>query len=187
MSEILGSIDDLWLVRSDINQVWEEAVARVQEGARQAKQIAQQIKKDKAINLYFARFLSFLIGKIESEPIITEIYNTFYKTINPDTQVTYLRKDANIKVMIGFFVPFFVEDVKQYGIWSAYERFEPQKVSDLKSYISYLELLSQKYHDNIPIYQPSFINLICLIANTYLSENNQNLPPEEVQKLLHGE
>lgn len=186
MTEILGGIDDLWTIRSDVNKVSEEAVAKAQQDARQAKHIAQQIKKDKAINLYFSRFLSFLMNAIEEEQIITEIYNTFYKTVNPDTQVTYLRKDANVKVMIGFFVPFFIEDVKKFGIWTAYEGLAPETVKDLHSYIHYLGILSEKYHDHIPIYQEGFINLILLIAIHYLP-SKESLSKEQLLTLLWGE
>ena len=50
MSEAFTGVEDLGNVRSDVNQVTEEAIQRIQAQSKQAKQIAQQIKKDKAIN-----------------------------------------------------------------------------------------------------------------------------------------
>jgi hypothetical protein len=44
-------------VREDSNKVTEEDVQRVQAQSKQAKQVAQQIKKDKAINNQLAKFL----------------------------------------------------------------------------------------------------------------------------------
>ena len=125
MTEILWGIDDLGGIRKDLNQIGEDAVALAQEQAHQAKKIAGQIQKDKAINFQFAKFLSFLLGEIKNEAIIKEMYETFYKTINPKNNITYLRKDANIMVMAGFFVPFFVQDAQRFGIMPAYSRLEP--------------------------------------------------------------
>lgn len=174
MSEILSWIDDLWGLRTDINQVGEQAVAKAQEEARKAKHVAQQIQKDKAINQNFAKFLWFLIEKIEDEALVTELYNTFYKTINPDTQVVYLRKDTNIKVMVWFFVPFFQKEAQSYGIMPAYQKLLPSSIKTLKTYVEYLEKLSSIYHDDIPLHQTAFINLILRITQRYLSDEKEN-------------
>lgn len=169
MTEIVGGIEDLGSVRSDINQVWEEAVAKAQEESRQAKQVAQQIKKDKAINNQFSLFLGMLLKKITDDKLISEIYNTFFKTVNPKNNVTYLRKDANTKVLIWFFIPFFLEEAEQYRILPFYTKLNPQEASQsLKNYVRYLENLSSTYHDNIPLNQTSFVNLVILIAQHYL-------------------
>lgn len=169
MTEIVGGIEDLGSVRSDINQVWEEAVAKAQEESRQAKQVAQQIKKDKAINNQFSLFLGMLLKKITDDKLISEIYNTFFKTVNPKNNVTYLRKDANTKVLIWFFIPFFLSEAQQYRILPFYTKLNPQEAShSLKNYVRYLENLSSTYHDNIPLNQTSFVNLVILIAQHYL-------------------
>lgn len=169
MTEIVGGIEDLGSVRSDINQVWEEAVAKAQEESRQAKQVAQQIKKDKAINNQFSLFLGMLLKKITDDKLISEIYNTFFKTVNPKNNVTYLRKDANTKVLIWFFIPFFLSEAQQYHILPFYTKLNPQEASQsLKNYVRYLENLSSTYHDNIPLNQTSFVNLVILIAQHYL-------------------
>ena len=43
---------------------------RVQENARQAKKVAQQLQKSKQENNQLANFLSFLLGEITNENII---------------------------------------------------------------------------------------------------------------------
>ena len=68
---------------------------RIQSQAKQAKQIAQQIKKDKAINYHLAQFLAFLMKEIQNEELIKAITDTFFKTTNPKDQITYLRKYIN--------------------------------------------------------------------------------------------
>lgn len=169
MTEILGGIEDVGSLRGDINQVWEEAVARAQEESRKAGQIAQQIKKDKAINNQFSLFLAMLLKKIPDDTLIAEIYNTFFKTINPKNNVTYLRKDTNTKVLIWFFIPFFLSEAQQYHILPFYTKLNPETASQsLKNYVRYLENLSSTYHDNIPLNQTAFVNLVILIAQHYL-------------------
>lgn len=187
MSEITSWIDNFWPLRNDINQVGEEAVAKAQEESRKAKQVAQQIQKDKTINQNFAKFLWFLMGKIDDEQIIIELYNTFYKTINPDTQVVYLRKDANVKVMVWFFVPFFPQEAQQHGVMPAYKKLLSENIDTLKSYIAYLERLSTTYHDNIPLHQTAFINLILLISQNYLNNGTRHhLTQEDIIKALES-
>lgn len=73
---------------------------RIQSQAKQAKQIAQQIKKDKAINYHLAQFLAFLMKEIQNEELIKAITDTFFKTTNPKDQITYLRKDINTYVVV---------------------------------------------------------------------------------------
>jgi hypothetical protein len=79
--------------------VSEESVQKAQEENRQAKQVAQQIQADKNLNQHFAAFLSMLLKKISHEELIKAIYDTFFKTINPQNNITYLRKDGNTKVI----------------------------------------------------------------------------------------
>ena len=186
MTEILWGIDDLGGVRKDLNQIGEDAIAQAQEQARQAKKIAGQIQKDKAINFQFAKFLSFLLGEIKNEAIIKEMYETFYKTINPKNNITYLRKDANTMVMAGFFVPFFIQDAQRFGILPAYSRLEPEHTKTLSEYVAYLGKLSSTYHDNIPINQSAFINLVVLIATHYLKTGSLESTKEQIISLMYG-
>ena len=100
MSEVTSSVEDFGPVREDNNQVTEEAVQRVQAQAKQAKQIAQQIKKDKAINNQLANFLTVLMRTIDNEEMIQAIVSTFFKTTDQRNQITYLRKDINVYVVV---------------------------------------------------------------------------------------
>ncbi|MDR0860004.1 MAG: hypothetical protein LBO09_03310 [Candidatus Peribacteria bacterium] len=85
---------------SGAEKVSETAVQKVQEEARQAKQVAQQLKKDKAVNDQFAKFLTFLMQTISNEHIIKGIYDTFFTTLDYKTNVTYLRKNMNSIVVV---------------------------------------------------------------------------------------
>lgn len=100
MSEAVTGIEDLGNIRSDVNQITEEAVQRIQTQSKQIKQIAQQIKKDKAINTQLANFLTLLMKTIENEDLIQAIVATFFKTTNPKNQITYLRKNINTYVIV---------------------------------------------------------------------------------------
>ena len=67
ISTISTWVEDYGPVREDNNKVTEEAVQRVQAQSKQAKQIAQQIKKDKAINNQLSKFLTMIMQKIDNE------------------------------------------------------------------------------------------------------------------------
>jgi len=83
-----------------VNKVTEEAVRRVQDNQRKAKQVQQQIKQDKDNNEKLAHFLIFLLQNITNEKLITTLYETFFKTKHPKTNVTYLRKNINTVVIV---------------------------------------------------------------------------------------
>ena len=175
-------IDDFGPVREDNNKVTEEAVQRVQAQSKQAKQIAQQIKKDKAINNQLAKFLWMLMQKIENEELIKAIVSTFFKTTDQRNQITYLRKDINTYVVVGFFVPFFLKDAEELKILSFYENLWVKTAwSSLEKYITYLWKVSEVYHDNIPIDQWPLITLIILIAQTRIPKY-QSLEYEELKQ-----
>ena len=169
MSEAFTGVEDLGNVRSDVNQVTEEAIQRIQAQSKQAKQIAQQIKKDKAINTQLWNFLTLLMKTIDNEELIQAMVATFFKTTNPKNQVTYLRKDINTYVIVGFFIPFFLDDAEKFHILGFYDQLGVKEAwSSLKSYISYLGRISEVYHDNVPIDQWPLLTLIILIAQTWL-------------------
>ena len=169
INNVSGWIDDFGPVREDNNKVTEEAVQRVQAQSKQAKQIAQQIKKDKAINNQLARFLSMLMQKIDNEELIKAIVSTFFKTTDQRNQITYFRKDINIYVVVWFFVPFFQKEAEELKIMWFYENLGVKTAwSSLEKYIVYLWKVSEVYHDNIPIDQWPLITLIILIAQTWI-------------------
>ena len=183
MSEVTSSVEDFGPVREDNNQVTEEAVQRVQAQAKQAKQIAQQIKKDKAINNQLANFLTVLMRTIDNEEMIQAIVSTFFKTTDQRNQITYLRKDINVYVVVWFFVPFFLQEAEKLQILSFYEKLWVQTASQsLEKYISYLWRVSEVYHDNIPIDQWPLITLIILIAKTWIYNWKERLTDEELKQ-----
>ena len=174
ISTISTWIEDYGPVREDNNKVTEEAVQRVQAQSKQAKQIAQQIKKDKAINNQLAKFLTLLMQKIDNEDLIQAIVSTFFKTTDQRNQITYLRKDINIYVVVWFFVPFFLKEAEELKIMSFYENLWVKTAwSNLEKYILYLWKVSEVYHDNIPIDQWPLITLIILIAQTWILKDNK--------------
>lgn len=167
MASISTWIDDFGPVREDSNKVTEEDVQRVQAQSKQAKQVAQQIKKDKAINNQLAKFLWILMQKIENEELIKAIVSTFFKTTDQRNQITYLRKDINTYVVVGFFVPFFLKEAEDLKIMPFYDKLGVKTAwASLEKYIVYLWKVSEVYHDNIPIDQWPLITLIILIAQT---------------------
>lgn len=174
ISTISTWVEDYGPVREDNNKVTEEAVQRVQAQSKQAKQIAQQIKKDKAINNQLAKFLTLLMQKIDNEDLIQAIVSTFFKTTDQRNQITYLRKDINIYVVVWFFVPFFLKEAEELKIISFYENLWVKTAwSNLEKYILYLWKVSEVYHDNIPIDQWPLITLIILIAQTWILKDNK--------------
>ena len=167
MASISTWIDDFGPVREDSNKITEEDVQRVQAQSKQAKQVAQQIKKDKAINNQLAKFLWILMQKIENEELIKAIVSTFFKTTDQRNQITYLRKDINTYVVVGFFVPFFLKEAEDLKIMPFYDKLGVKTAwASLEKYIVYLWKVSEVYHDNIPIDQWPLITLIILIAQT---------------------
>ncbi|MBR6907996.1 hypothetical protein IKN40_05960 [bacterium] len=59
--------------------------------------------------------------KIENEELIKAIVTAFFKTTDQRNQITYLRKDINTYVVVGFFVPFFLKDAEDLKIIPFYE------------------------------------------------------------------
>ena len=87
--------------------VTEADVQRVQENARQAKKVAQQLQQHKKQNNQLASFLTFLLGEISNEKIIKWLYDTFFITIDPKTNIPYFRKSMNDMVVVGLFYYFY--------------------------------------------------------------------------------
>ena len=100
-------LETWWWVRQDVNKVTEEAVRRVQDNQKKAKQVQQQIQDDKQNNAKFAHFLTFLIQTVKNDTLINDMYETFFKTKHPKTDITYLRKNINtiVRVFSHHFIP----------------------------------------------------------------------------------
>jgi len=182
----------VWVVESWESGWWlkewvtEADVQRVQENARQAKKVAQQLKQSKKENNQLANFLIFLLGEISNEKIIKWLYDTFFITIDPKTNIPYFRKSMNDVVVVWLFYPFYVEKSDEFWVSHYYENLKQAWKKSVDDYILYLQDLSDHYHDNIPISQESFIQLLVEIFKEYLpsisnSELGNNIDNEYKQ------
>ena len=151
--------------------VTEADVQRVQEEARQAKKVAQQLQQDKKQNNQLANFLTFLLGEISNEKIIKWLYDTFFMTIDPKTNIPYFRKSMNDVVVVWLFYPFFLEKAQEIWVAHYYENLSNSWTKSIEWYIKYLQDLSDNYHDNVPIDQNSFVNLLVEILKEFLPSN----------------
>ena len=151
--------------------VTEADVQRVQEEARQAKKVAQQLQQDKKQNNQLANFLTFLLGEISNEKIIKWLYDTFFMTIDPKTNIPYFRKSMNDVVVVWLFYPFFLEKAQEIWVAHYYENLSNSWTKSIEWYIKYLQDLSDNYHDNVPIDQNSVVNLLVEILKEFLPSN----------------
>lgn len=173
-----------WKVRSDMNKVTEEAVRRVQDDQKKAKQVWQQIQDDHKTNMQLAKFLSFLIRAIKEDRVIKWLYDTFFKIKHPQTHVTYIRKNVNTLVIVWMFVPFYTEEAKQEKIDHFFhDMHDANAPLSLSSYVSYLKKLSAKYHDNIPLDKPAFLSFLVDVASHYKLITTPKLTPQEYTEL----
>lgn len=162
--ETWGSLKE-WVTEADVQ--------RVQENARQAKKVAQQLQQDKKQNNQLANFLTFLLGEISNEKIIKWLYDTFFITIDSKTNIPYFRKSMNDIVVVWLFYPFYVEKAEELWVDSFYKKLNNSWQKSVEWYITYLQDLSDHYHDNIPINQNSFVELLVEILKEYAS-NEEN-------------
>ncbi|MCK9466989.1 MAG: hypothetical protein M0P94_01560 [Candidatus Absconditabacterales bacterium] len=178
-------------VRQDVSKVSEQDVKRAQGDSAKAKQVQDQIKKSKATNNNIAKFLSFLLKNIKNEELISAVYSTFFKVVDPRTQVVYLRKSVNDIIIIGFFAPFFINEIEKFGLNTYFtEMLNNKSGSNMTEYIEYIKKLSRKYHDNIPINKDVLLNLLALIIGEFgiskeaLSESGKEKIKKEIEKKL---
>jgi hypothetical protein len=74
----------------------------------------------------------------------------------------------NTIVVVGMFVPFYQDEIKELGLDSVYqETFTFDGNIDLSRYIYYIKELLPKHHDNIVIDRQEFTKLLTLIAEYY--------------------
>lgn len=154
--------------------VTEADVQRVQENARQAKKVAQQLQQDKKQNNQLAKFLSFLLTEINNEKIIKWLYDTFFITIDPKTNIPYFRKSMNDVVIVWLFYPFYQEKAREVWVAHYYEKLNNAWEKSVEWYIAYLQDLSDHYHDNIPVNQNSFTQLLVEIMKNYLTTEDKS-------------
>lgn len=183
---------DAWeSVRQDVSKVTEQDVRRVQWDSAKAKQVWDQIKKAKKTNNNIAKFLSFLLKNIKNEELVSAIYNTFFKVVDPRAQVVYLRKSVNDIIVVWFFAPFFINEINNFWLSMYFtEILNSKSGSNMTEYIEYIKRLSKKYHDNIPINKDVLLNLIALIMWEFwinkeaLSDSWREKIKKEIEKKL---
>lgn len=188
MADEIGGINsgEIWgEIRQDANKVTEEAVRRVQNDQKKAKQAQQAIQQDKATNDKFAKFLTYIIQHLHNEQLIKALYEVFFKTKHPKTQLTYLRKNINTIVIIGMFAPFYPEEVKIYELEEFFgELLSELKTISTKNYIHYLKKISKTYHDNIPIDKKDFVKFIGEILIEFAVVSNPPTNHEEKEEFF---
>jgi hypothetical protein len=153
-------------------------VRRVQADQKKAQQVGQEIKNDKSTNSKFAKFLTFLLKDIRNDHLLKQIYHTFFKTRHEETDLVHLRKSMNTIVVVGMFVPFYQNEIKELGLESFYQDiFVFDGNIDLTRYIHYIKSLLPKYHDNISIDKQEFTKLLTHITDYY--HLTEKLSPEK--------
>jgi len=183
MAEEVVWIIESWETWGNLKEwVTEADVQRIQENTRQAKKVAQQLQQDKKQNNQLANFLSFLLSEISNEKIIKWLYDTFFITIDSKTNIPYFRKNMNDIVVVWLFYPFYTEKANELWVSHHYENLDNAWEKSVDWYIKYLQDLSNHYHDNIPISQDSFIELLIEIFKEYLPNNSNSELWENIDK-----
>lgn len=167
-------VDEWEWLRKDVWKVTEQDVKRWQADAKKAKKAQEEIQKDKAKNNNIAKFLGFLLKNIKNDELMNATYNTFFKVFDKKTNQTYVRKSINNFVMVGFFAPFFVQELERFDIKQYYQDIIGNNNINLDNYINYIRRLSKKYHDNIPISRWNLVDLIALILFEFGKEENKD-------------
>ena len=75
-----------------------------------------------------------------------------------------------------------MEKAKEIWVAHYYENLNNSSTNSVEWYISYLQDLSDHYHDNIPINQNSFIQLLIEIFKEFLSNNSNSKLGENIDK-----
>ena len=75
----------------------------------------------------------------------------------------------NDVVVVWVFYPFYLDKAKEIWVSHYYETLKSSSEHSIAWYIQYLQELSDHYHDNIPINQASFVQLLVEIIKDYLS------------------
>ncbi len=182
-------------IKKDVNKVTEDAVKRIQEQGKKAKQAQQDIKQDKKTNAWLWQFLTFITKSIKNEKLINLLYNTFFKVKHPQNNITYLRKNINTKVIVGIFVPFYTQKAQEYKVTPLYENIlTSDSTENIPNFMQYLKKLAKTYHDNIPLDKEVFTKFITEIILLYISVHTDKPINErrqmialEVAKHLYGQ
>jgi hypothetical protein len=163
-----------------VNKVTEEAVRRVQDNQKKAQQIAQQIKKDKDLNDKFAQFLIFLLRALNNDRLIKALYEAFFTTKHPKTELAHIRKNINTIVIVGMFAPFYPKEIQEFKLeefFTSLPHFTTKPTAT--SYIEYLKSLSKTHHDNIPMEKEALLDFLVEILIEYHLVNTSQMNTQE--------
>ncbi|MEI6673015.1 MAG: hypothetical protein WCL02_06950 [bacterium] len=161
----------------------------MQDDQKKAQQVGQEIKNDKATNGKYAKFLTFLLKDIKNDHLIRQIYQVFFKTKHEETDLVHLRKSMNTIVVVGIFMPFYQEEIKELELNIVYQDiFTFDGDIYLTKYIEYIKQLLPKHHDNIVIDRQEFTKLLTQIAEYYnLTEKLSNENTIEFENTIKKE
>jgi hypothetical protein len=109
---------------------------------------------------------------IQNEKLINTLYNTFFKVKHPQSNIIYLRKNINTKVIVGIFVPFYIKQAQEYHVIDLYKDILPKEVKTTEELVSYLKKLAKLYHDNIPLDKQLFVMFIAECIAEFLPNNS---------------
>jgi hypothetical protein len=74
-------------------------------------------------------------------------------------------------VVVWLFYPFYTEKANELWVSHYYENLNWAWKRNINDYIAFLQDLSDHYHDNIPIDQNSFVNLLVEMLKEFLPSN----------------
>jgi hypothetical protein len=96
----------------------------------------------------------------------------------------------NDVVVVWIFYPFYLEKADELWVSHYYEWLNCSSQLSIDWYITYLQDLSDHYHDNIPINQSNFVQLLIEIIKQYLSKSLDkkslwNNPEETYKQIIY--
>lgn len=162
-----------WISQADIS--------RVEQAWKKAKQMAWFIAKKKQQNTKIANFLTFLLKQINNDKMYLYIYELFFIQYGNWSRNSKIKNDINSLVLIGMFIPFYLNEAKKYWVLAPFEKIEnlPTKLPIISEYIQYLKNLSDTFHDNTDMNKTKLLYLILEIINEFWLINRRSLSKEE--------
>jgi hypothetical protein len=88
----------------------------------------------------------------------------------------------NDVVVVWLFYPFYIAKAEEIWVDHYYKNLNNSRPESAEWYITYLQDLSDHYHDNIPINQSSFVELLIEILKEYLPNNSNSELWENIDK-----
>ena len=80
----------------------------------------------------------------------------------------------NDVVIVWLFYPFYQEKAREVWVAHYYENLNNAWEKSVEWYVAYLQDLSDHYHDNIPVNQNSFTQLLVEIMKSYLQTEDKS-------------